>query len=1185
MRSLFLIAFTLLYFLSFGQTSMNCPEDIIIYGETTVNWEDPVVVPDPACQYASTGFVKIGGPDSGSFFSSGVTTISYYGWDGCGDATCSFTVTVLDGPGCNPATGSTCEDGDPCTINDRIDANCNCTGTYVDTDNDGICDAEDTCSIPAGTSCDDADPCTINDVYNDNCNCAGTLQDSDGDGVCDAIDNCPNIANAAQSDTNNNGIGDVCEGIQENGLYCPDDILVTIPEGTLTTSVNYPDVIIITDCPWGTPTAMPEGSTIPSGGDFPIGTTTLSYFGWDGCGLLPGCSFTITVAIDESCSPAEGTACDDDDPCTTNDVINADCICIGTVQDSDGDGICDATDNCPDTANADQTDLDNNGIGDLCDTPPDDEVFSPICNNISITVPNGEDGTTVSWAPPTASSSCTNGEINASLSDESPTPGSFFTSNSTTEVVYYVYDACGNGAFCNFTVTVTEETACTPTVGSPCDDGVICTINDTITTNCDCIGTLADSDADGICDVLDNCLNVPNPEQNDEDGDGLGDTCDNCAGFAGADQNICIQEEVLIGCPSLEGQEDYCYQWLPETGLDAPYAPQVTASPKATTTYTVYVSDSDGNLIGQDEVTVTVEQFSIEIQASTEMICAPQSAILSVQEGFPNYIWSKDGSILSESTTASIIANQAGQYVVTVTNSNGCEAVDSLLIGNSDDQSSIQTKFLEEGFLCIPITLEPEPPLQNLSTTRFNNSLVEDYTSGWEFRINGTGNPIGNLKSLMEDFLSTIEFCEANPDVSGLITSNENICEEDNFFETHNSSFATADAGYWVHLWDGPGSDDCLLLRVTTENGTNTSTSSSDLQDYLSTLLNLVQNDSESYSFASKENQLVTILLNETYNEYTDSISSESTLVEQYPTSDLPLPTGICDTEEPLIGVAPSGLPVWVETGARVAFSPSVKFQALIDEEALTRISIGIQSPNKGLYKAAKKRGCDEFLGYYNILDPPNYYEFELNQIPNSPAEVTFGHTEDQPCPYTHTVLYKEQYAYNANALNTKASGPLLANFIGRTPLDNPEYRGIYTCTAEISAEAFGQPLAVNLNPYDHPNGYNDGWIIYVRNVTGGIDWIYGTYENGNDEPTYWIYQCDGIWLDFEPPAYPELLDALSALAQVLRESGHLTLDLIGLIPGVDILADGLNAVWYSTEGNYVNAGISVRFDWSYFSR
>jgi hypothetical protein len=40
--------------------------------------------------------------------------------------------------------------------------------------------------------------------------------------------------------------------------------------------------------------------------------------------------------------------------------------------DTDGDGIPDATDNCPNTANSDQADSDGDGIGNVCDANPDD---------------------------------------------------------------------------------------------------------------------------------------------------------------------------------------------------------------------------------------------------------------------------------------------------------------------------------------------------------------------------------------------------------------------------------------------------------------------------------------------------------------------------------------------------------------------------------------------------------------------------------------------------------------------------------------------------------------------------------------------------------------------------------------------------------------------------------------------
>ncbi len=71
--------------------------------------------------------------------------------------------------------GASCDDGDACTIGDAYDANCNCVGTFQDSDNDGICDANDdtngNCTLNA--SCDDGDPCTVGETYDANCNCGG----------------------------------------------------------------------------------------------------------------------------------------------------------------------------------------------------------------------------------------------------------------------------------------------------------------------------------------------------------------------------------------------------------------------------------------------------------------------------------------------------------------------------------------------------------------------------------------------------------------------------------------------------------------------------------------------------------------------------------------------------------------------------------------------------------------------------------------------------------------------------------------------------------------------------------------------------------------------------------------------------------------------------------------------------
>ncbi|MEM1327550.1 MAG: M36 family metallopeptidase [Bacteroidota bacterium] len=60
-----------------------------------------------------------------------------------------------------------------------------------------------------GTACDDGDDCTINDTFDNDCNCIGTFADSDNDGVCDADDVCPGFDDTMDSD--NDGTPDGCD--------------------------------------------------------------------------------------------------------------------------------------------------------------------------------------------------------------------------------------------------------------------------------------------------------------------------------------------------------------------------------------------------------------------------------------------------------------------------------------------------------------------------------------------------------------------------------------------------------------------------------------------------------------------------------------------------------------------------------------------------------------------------------------------------------------------------------------------------------------------------------------------------------------------------------------------------------------------------------------------------------------
>jgi hypothetical protein len=60
-------------------------------------------------------------------------------------------------------------------------------------------------------------------------------------------------------------------------------------------------------------------------------------------------------------------------------------------------------------------------------------------------------------------------------------------------------------------------------------------------------GGCIDSDGDGVCDDVDNCPAVVNPNQEDRDGDGVGDVCDNCPDTPNANQDpgACASQVLL----------------------------------------------------------------------------------------------------------------------------------------------------------------------------------------------------------------------------------------------------------------------------------------------------------------------------------------------------------------------------------------------------------------------------------------------------------------------------------------------------------------------------------------------------------------------------------------------------------------------------------------------------------------
>ena len=114
------------------------------------------------------------------------------------------------------------------------------------------------------------------------------------------------------------------------------------------------------------------------------------------------------------------------------------------------------------------------------------------------------------------------------------------------------------------------------------------------------------------------------------------------------------------------------YSWTPSSSLNNANSANVTASPNATTTYTVSGTNGNG-CVGTTTVTVNVNPLpTINVTASPTAICVGASSNLSAS-GANTYSWSP-ATGLNNTNTANVTANPTSttNYTVSGTNANGC---------------------------------------------------------------------------------------------------------------------------------------------------------------------------------------------------------------------------------------------------------------------------------------------------------------------------------------------------------------------------------------------------------------------------------------------------------------------------------------------------------------------------------
>lgn len=318
----------------------------------------------------------------------------------------TFLDTDTDGEG---NTTDTDDDNDgvpdanddlPLDATDSVDTDNDGTGNKADSDddNDTVADIDDKFPLDEGESIDTdsdgagdgTDTDDDNDGVADANDSAPTNPDADDDSVFDGIDNCPAVVNADQknSDFDTSG-GDACDANDDGDTR--NDVNDNCPLITNEDQLNTDGDSFGNVCD-----GDDDGDGVNDANDaFPLDSEESADGDNDTVGNngdnCPQQANTNQANNDED---SQGDVCDGDDD--NDSVSDATETANGTnplLADTDSDSVNDNTDNCALISNIDQLNSDNDATGNVCDADDDNDTVADANDNCPlITNSNQADG-------------------------------------------------------------------------------------------------------------------------------------------------------------------------------------------------------------------------------------------------------------------------------------------------------------------------------------------------------------------------------------------------------------------------------------------------------------------------------------------------------------------------------------------------------------------------------------------------------------------------------------------------------------------------------------------------------------------------------------------------------------------------------------------------------------------------
>jgi hypothetical protein len=277
-----------------------------------------------------------------------------------------------------------------------------------------------------------------------------------------------------------------------------------------------------------------------------------------------------------------------------------------------------------------------------------------------------------------------------------------------------------------------------------------------------------------------------------------------CGNMAGPDVIVCEGSRVQIGTGCLplphpiEGV-DYCYVWEPSDDLYATEEGTSTgefesmpyASPPETTTYTLNVTNSEGDLIASDEVIVTVNSIgglSINSSEGTNLCDGEAITLTAILEGGNIDDYQIEWS--TSATSPSIMVTSGGTYNVTISQSGGC---------------STEATITLEDITSDPLIIEPANPVicdesvtltanEGFGDYRWVDPAGEDYEFGRETIVEEPG--IYTLHVISLDGCTSSQSVTVEQAITNLV-----VTPNPAFICQGQPITLTAPSGYTSYVW------------------------------------------------------------------------------------------------------------------------------------------------------------------------------------------------------------------------------------------------------------------------------------------------------------------------------------------------------------------------------------------------